>query len=160
MKKGPGHRSRARDKRGSADPQPTISPAAETHTMPRLIHLDGILEDWHPLQNDGAAPEYIPSQWTGPHVGKRLVDSYRTLAKLPMANGPRFHSGFWPEHVREWQDQLAELEADIEQQQADARAQNRTRILPSATEISRMETAIAWPATYLAKTRPILAKTV
>src|SRR5262249_61933815 len=128
--------------------------------MPRLIYVDSILEHWHPLQNGIALPEYVPSCWTGPHVGKHLIDGYRTLAKLPVANGPRFHSGFWPEWTREWTDELARLEADTEQLAAEARAANRVRILPTATEISRMEAAIGWPATYLAKTRPILAVTV
>ena len=128
--------------------------------MPRLLHLDGILEDWHPLQNGGTAPEYIPPRWNGPHVGKRMIESYQTLAKLPVANGPRFHSGFWLEWTREWTDEMARLGADAAQLEAEARAANRVRILPSAAEISRMEAAIAWPGHYLAKTRPILAVTV
>jgi len=128
--------------------------------MRRLLRGDDILEDWFPVHDDGSLPEYIPNQWTGPHVGKRLIESYRTLAKLPMANGPRFLSGFWPEWTREWTDEMARLEADAAQLEAEARAANRVHILPSAAEISRMEAAISWPGHYLAKTRPILAVTV
>jgi hypothetical protein len=126
--------------------------------MPRLIRVDEILEDWHPLHQT-PAPEYVPTQWDGPHVGRRLIEAFRTLAKLPVANGPRFCSGFWPEWTREWSDEMARLEADTEQLAAEARAANRVRILPTAIEISRMEAAIAWPARYLA-TRPILGRTV
>jgi hypothetical protein len=128
--------------------------------MPRLIRVDEILEDWHPLKNGSALPDYTPTRWNGPHVGKRLIDGYRTLAKLPVANGPRFCSGFWPEWTRGWTDEMARLEADVEQLEAEAKAANRVRIWPTAAEISRMEAAIGWPAAYLAKTRPILAVTV
>src|SRR5262245_472264 len=117
-------------------------PAAELSQMPRLIRVDAILEDWHPLANT-PAPEYIPTHWNGPHVGKRLIEAFHTLTRLPVANGPRFHSGFWPEWTREWTDEIARLEADTAQLEAEARAANRTRILPSAAEISRMEHAIA-----------------
>jgi hypothetical protein len=127
--------------------------------MPRLIRVDAILENWHPLAGT-PAPEHVPTHWDGPHVGKRLIESYRVLAKLPVANGPRFSSGFWPEWTREWTDELAQLEADTAQQEAEARAANRVRTLPTAAEISRMEATISWPAAYLARTRPILGRTV
>src|SRR5262245_59098376 len=109
--------------------------------MPRLIRVDAILEDWHPLA-DTPAPEYTPTHWSGPHVGKRLVEAFRTLARVPTANGPRFNSGAWPEWTREWTDEMARLGADAEQLAAEARAANRLRVLPSAAEISRMEAAI------------------
>src|SRR5262245_38116109 len=127
--------------------------------MPWLIRVDEILEEWHPLAGT-PAPEYVPTRWDGPQVGKRLTEAFRTLTRLPVANGPRFRSGYWPEMAKEWTDQLAELEADAAQLEVDARAANRVRILPSAAEISKMEAAISWPATYLAKTRPILAVSV
>src|SRR5262249_54112323 len=60
---------------------------------------------------------------------------------------------------REWTDEMARLEADTEQLAAEARAANRVRILPTAAEISRREAAISWPGRYLAKSRPILART-
>jgi hypothetical protein len=129
--------------------------------MPQLIRVDAILEDWHPLQNGSLRPEYLPTHWSGPHVGKRLAEAFHTLARLPTANGPRFRSGWWPEWTREWTDEMARLEADVAQIEAEARAANRVRILPSAAEISRMEAAIAWPGTYLVRAdRPHLARTV
>src|SRR5262249_51209734 len=128
--------------------------------MSRLIRVDQIVEEWHPLAGT-PAPEYVPTRWDGPQVGKRLTEAFRTLSRLPVANGPRFHSGSWPEWTREWTDEIARLEADIVQLEAEARAANRVRILPSAAEISRMEAAISWPATYLAwANRPHLARTV
>src|SRR5262249_49930950 len=115
--------------------------------------------DWHPLATT-PTPEYVPTRWNGPHVGKRLIEAFHALARLPVANGPRFHSGFWPEWTREWTAKMARLEAGARQPTAQARAANRARILPSAAEISRMEAAISWPGTYLAGPRPILARTV
>jgi hypothetical protein len=62
--------------------------------------------------------------------------------------------------MRDWSDELAILTSEIIDQEAAARAQNRVRIMLTAAEVSRMEAAIGWPATYLAKTRPVLAVTV
>ena len=40
-----------------------------------------LLREWHPLDNT-AAPEYVPPQWDGPHVGKRFAEAcaYRLIA--------------------------------------------------------------------------------
>ena len=127
--------------------------------MARLIRVDAILEDWHPLTST-QAPAYVPTRWDGPQVGKRLTEAFRTLSRLPMNGHPRAFGTAWPEYVREWSDELAILTGEISDQEAAARAQNRVRVMPSAAEISHMEAAISWPATYLAKTRPILAVTV
>ena len=63
--------------------------------MARLIQLDGkVVEEFSCL--DGPLPEYVPPNWNGAHVGFRLVEAFKTLARLPVANGPRFKSGYWP----------------------------------------------------------------
>jgi hypothetical protein len=126
--------------------------------MPRLIRLDTILEDWHPLANT-PAPEYVPTRWDGPQVGKGLTEAFRILSRLPMNGHPRAFGTAWPECAREWSDELAILTSEISDLEATARAQNRVRIMPSASEISRMEAAIGWPTRYLT-TRPILSRTV
>jgi hypothetical protein len=114
-----------------------------------------LLRDWHPLDHT-PAPEYIPPQWDGPHVGKRLAEALRTLR----INGyPRPFGNSWPTYQIEWSDALAQLEADETQQEQEARAKNWTRIIPSAAEIAHMETAIVWPARYLSHV-PQLLRTV
>jgi hypothetical protein len=117
-----------------------------------------LLRDWHPL-NHTPLPEYIPPQWDGPHVGKRLSEALRTLRYIPINSYPRAFGNSWPKYQIEWSDALAQLEADEAQQEQDARAKNWTRIIPSATEIARMETAIVWPASYLGHL-PQLLRTV
>src|SRR5215475_6032253 len=126
--------------------------------MSRLIRVEQIVEEWHPLAGT-PAPEYVPTRWDGPHVGKRLTEAFRTLSRLPMKGHPRPFGTCWPEYMRDWSDELAILTGELSDLEAAARAQNRVRILPSAAEISRMESAISWPGTYLAA-RPILARVV
>ena len=107
-----------------------------------------LLREWHPLDHT-PAPEYIPPQWDGPHVGKRLAQALRTLRYMPINGYPRPFGNSWPTYQIEWSDALAQLEADETQQERDARAKNWTRIISSAAEIAHMETAIVWPARYL-----------
>jgi hypothetical protein len=105
------------------------------------------------------APEYVPTYWIGPHVGKRLAEALRTLRHLPINGCPAGFTNSWPEYAIEWTDRLAQLEGDQEQQEQEAKARNWTRIVPSSVEISRMETAIVWPARYLGYV-PQLLRTV
>jgi hypothetical protein len=123
--------------------------------MSKLFRGDGSVADgWHPL--DGvAAPEWIPTQWDGAHCGVRLIQAFKTLWRVPTANGPRFHSGVWPASPMAWID-IVDVERswrlnpdgdDLHEAVADF---SRKRPKPSAEDISRMEAAIAWPARYLA----------
>lgn len=103
--------------------------------------------EWHPL--DGApAPEYVPPQWDGPHVGLRLIQAFKTLAAMPNRTLTGIGS-YWPEYWHDWADLLAREEMEQAQKEQEARSQNRVRIRPTAQEVSRMETAIVWPGRYL-----------
>jgi hypothetical protein len=73
--------------------------------MPWLIRVDQILEEWHPLAGT-PAPEYVPTRWDGPQVGKRLTEAFRTLSRLPMNGHPRAFGTCWPEYMRDWSDEL------------------------------------------------------
>jgi hypothetical protein len=103
-------------------------------------------DDWHPL--DGTpAPEYVPEHWTGPHVGLRLVQAFKTLANMPDPGSGSSH-GFWPVYFYEWDDLLAQEERDAQSKTDAASALNRAKIKPSAQDVSRMEQAISWPGRY------------
>jgi hypothetical protein len=122
--------------------------------MARLYSGTEIVDDWHPL--DGvAAPELVPAQWNGPHVGLRLADAWRVLSRMPWRSPyPRAFGRWWPPYRVEWTDLLAMLGAgELEALQREA---NRTRVLPSAKEISQMEQAIGWPMDYLGEARHVL----
>jgi hypothetical protein len=123
--------------------------------MARLFTGLEVIDDWSPL--DGIpAPEFIPTQWTGPHVGVRLADAWRILSKMPWRSPyPRTFGRCWPPYRVEWTDLLAMLGAsgELESMQREA---NRTRILPTAKEISQMENAINWPMQYLREARHVL----
>jgi hypothetical protein len=128
--------------------------------MARLLYnCTDVIENWHPLHQT-PAPEYVPEVWAGFHVGRRLVEAFRTLSRMPVQRGPRVFGSFWPEMQVEWFDELARVQADEAQQQADARAANRVRIRPTAVEISHMEAAIGWPGRYLIPHRTHLARVV
>lgn len=115
--------------------------------MARLFTGAEVIDDWNPL--DGVPPpDFVPIQWTGPHVGTRLADAWRTLIDLPMMwPGPRGYGSCWPPYRFEWDDLLSMIGAG--EFEAMARQRNRVRVLPSALDISHMETAISWCGTYL-----------
>src|SRR5215472_14877220 len=107
-----------------------------------------LLREWHPLDHT-PAPEYIPRQWDGPHVGKRLAEALRTLRHMPINGHPQSYVSSWPTYAHEWEDQLAQASSDQEQQQQEAAVKNWTKIIPTSAEIARMEISISWPARYL-----------
>jgi hypothetical protein len=122
--------------------------------MARLFTGVEVVDDWHPL-DDGPAPEFIPPQWTGPHVQLRLMDAWRVLSKMPWRSPyPRAFGRWWPPYRVEWTDLMAMLGGgELEELQREA---NRTRVLPSAKDISQMEQAIGWPMEYLDEPRCVL----
>jgi hypothetical protein len=115
--------------------------------MAKLFQGSEVVDDWHPL--DGVAPpEFVPPQWNGPHVARRLADAWLILARMPWRSPfPRAFGQTWPRYKLEWFDLLAIVGGG--ELAAMQREQNRTRILPSARQISEMEQAIAWPLDYL-----------
>src|SRR4249920_3253407 len=130
-----------------------LLPVAWFH-MARLFNGLETIDNWSPL--DGVpAPEYIPSQWTGPHVALRLADAWRVLSRMPWRSPyPRAFGRWWPPYRVEWTDLLAMLGAgELEAMQREA---NRTRVLPSAKDISQMEQSIGWPMDYLREARHVL----
>ena len=113
-------------------------------------------ENWHPL--DGVpAPEYIPPNWDGPHVGRRLIEGFKTLDRTPMRMLSSSFGSAWPAYRRDFSEYFAALVGDERAEHAPAAAErNRVRLMPSAVEITRMEAVIGWPGRYL-RGRPQLA---
>jgi hypothetical protein len=108
--------------------------------------------DWSPLDT-AEAPEYVPIAWHGWHVGVRLVEAFRILARMPQ-QAPSGHKTIWPLYqydVREYYAALVGASGEIaEDLQAD---RNRVRLQAGAADIQRMETALAWPAHFLGMDR-------
>jgi hypothetical protein len=88
-----------------------------------------------------AGREALPPLWDAALVGKRLVQAFVTLDRLPRLRGPRAPGGHWPRTVTEWADQLAQAELEESERRTRPQAANRTVIRPSAAEITHMETA-------------------
>ncbi|MGQ0446196.1 MAG: hypothetical protein ACT4O2_13990 [Beijerinckiaceae bacterium] len=88
--------------------------------------------------------ETLPPLWDAEHVGKRLVEAFVTLDRLPRVLGPRKPGGHWPRTLIEWADQLAQAELEESERQTRQQAANRTVIRPSAADITHMETAFTW----------------
>jgi hypothetical protein len=91
-----------------------------------------------------AGREALPPRWDADHVGKRLVQAFVTLDRLPRLRGPREPSGHWPRTVTEWADQLAQAGLEESERRTRQQAANRTVIRPSAADITHMETAFEW----------------
>lgn len=126
--------------------------------MAKLFCGNEVLDGWSPL-DDQPMPEYIPLQWTGPHVQLRLIDAWKILSKMPWRSPfPRAFGRWWPQYKVEFEDLLCMLGAgELESMQREA---NRVRLLPSAKEISQMERAIGWPMQYLTEPRHVLITNV
>ncbi len=92
---------------------------------------------------DGAREE-IPARWEAEHVGRRLVEAFATLDRLPRLKGPREPGGHWPQHAIEWVDRLAQAELSDAERRSREAAQNFTNLRPSSAEIAAMETALDW----------------
>ncbi|HUZ90620.1 MAG TPA: hypothetical protein VMU78_01765 [Methylocella sp.] len=91
-----------------------------------------------------AKRETLPLLWEADHVGKKLVQAFATLDRLPRVRGPREPGGHWPRTLTEWADRLAQAELEESERRARERAYNRTVIRPLAIEIQRMEAAFEW----------------
>jgi hypothetical protein len=116
---------------------------------------------WNPLEHVSAA-EYVPPSWDGPHCSVRLVQAFKTLAAMPVANGPRFKSGHWAQYPMEWIDIVAkehEWLNDPGQAREAAQQWARTRHRVTPAEVGHMEMALSWPAHYL-RTRPLVMRVV
>jgi hypothetical protein len=88
--------------------------------------------------------ETLPSRWDPDLVGKRLVQAFIALDRLPRLRGPREPGGHWPHTLTEWADRLAQAELTESERRARERASNRVVIRPTAIEIAQMETAFEW----------------
>jgi hypothetical protein len=85
----------------------------------------------------------MPSQWTPRHVGMRLIEAHRVLARVPMNLWPKQYGTAWPSFPQE---------APALKDRGDRRFvsdRNRTVMGASADEIDRMSEAICWPLQFL-----------
>jgi hypothetical protein len=117
---------------------------------------DELIRDWHPL--DGRpAPEFIPSRWDGVHVGQRLIEALRVLARLPMNGYPQDFGSARPNYFNDFEDQVGWLQPDPRSGLIPERPPlQMLKLRPSSVEIERMEKAIIWPGCYV-KDRRLLA---
>jgi hypothetical protein len=87
-------------------------------------------------------PEYdpIPENWTPEHMGKRVIEAFEVMMRLPKVPGPKEPGGNWPQifhdadDKRGWGQYLHDREDE----------KNRTRVRPSGIEIKRMEIIFDW----------------
>lgn len=108
-----------------------------------LIKRDPNLEPFDPLD----IVSDLPPQWSGPHVGLRLVDGFETLRAMPLGDHKSSAGSAWPSYMYEFDDLLAQQkQGELERTM---RAQNRTRVSPSVREITRAIEVCYWPTKYL-----------
>jgi hypothetical protein len=93
-------------------------------------------------EHDREQPEIfddpIPVRWTGRHVGRRLVDAFNVLHRMPPLQRPKDPGGNWPPHGYSKDD----LGGWSDQDKNDALM--RTVLKPTRAEITRMEGALEW----------------
>jgi hypothetical protein len=116
---------------------------------PELLVPAGSLDEWHPLSGL-AAPDYVPASWDGPQAGKRLIEAFGILRRMPFSFGPAQFGNSWPQYRHELADLNSQEGADDDQKRQLAEARNRVRTRPSANDVTRMELALGWTARYLA----------
>jgi hypothetical protein len=95
--------------------------------------------------------EGVPSEWTAEHVGNRLIEVARVVARMPMG-GMSSKSGMWPAYqtmTKAERDQILNEHSAAGTLTQYYATLNRVRIPPSSHEIARMEEAIGWPGEYL-----------
>ncbi len=98
-----------------------------------------------PLESPGSFWNGGPPQfWDADLVGKRIVQAFVTLDRLPRLRGPREPGGHWPRTVTEWADQLAQAELDESERHRRQKVTNHVVIRPTSGEIARMEEAFEW----------------
>jgi hypothetical protein len=85
-----------------------------------------------------------PPVWGPDLVGKRLVQAFVTLDRLPRLPGPREPGGHWPRTITEWADQLAQAELEESERQMRHQISNRVVIRPTAAQIAQMDAAFEW----------------
>lgn len=100
--------------------------------------------DAAPGEPDAPQSPALPAVWDAGLVGKRLVQAFVTLDRLPRLRGPREPGGHWPRTVTEWADQIAQAELESSERYARQQISNRVRIRPMAAEIAKMESALEW----------------
>lgn len=108
-----------------------------------MRHVD--IDEVRRILDETPAPE-PPAQWSGAHVGERMIEAFRILDRLPEAVYPRQYRStlaFLCDLGRDFADAVT-AEAT-----RDKRAFSWGRIRPSPAEISRMERAFDWPGHYL-----------
>jgi len=93
-----------------------------------------------------SAAQKVPraAMWEAELIGKKLVQAFVTLDRLPRFRGPREPGGHWPRPLTEWTDQLAQAELDESERQARQDISNRVTIRPTAAEIAQMEAGLEW----------------
>src|SRR6516162_7971851 len=105
-------------------------------------------QDWNPLDLPPVEQEYIPEQWTGPHVGTRMVEGFECLSRMPPETVRR-RLGYWPEYLYDYVDGVAQQDADQQVKDQTAAQRNRIRMRPTAQQISRMHKVVTWAGAYI-----------
>lgn len=134
---------------GSASDQPLTERAATAARAELRGDRAGILGAiGHPApQPLLARARRVPERWSFLHVMERMEESFRILARLPIATRPRGYVNSMPYYLYDRGDLNAQMETyELERM---TRMRNRVRIAPSPAEIARMEEALRWPTLFL-----------
>lgn len=94
----------------------------------------------------------LPTRWTARHVGMRLIEAHRIVARMPGNIWPKQYGTAWPVFRQEMA--LADRDATFVRER-----NSRINIGAGADEIARTGEALCWPLQFLSAT-PDVARDV
>lgn len=86
----------------------------------------------------------LPAVWTARHVGMRLIEAHRVVARIPANILPKQFGAAWPAYRHEFGEQVIQAGAGNL-----FRGRNAVYRGASADEMARCTEAIAWPLQFL-----------
>lgn len=113
--------------------QPVPVPAS-----PTLLKVN-VHEAPHRPADDG-----LPDTWTPEHVGKRIVEAFETLAKLPRVRGPKDPGNAWPQHLYDRADLNAQASLSEAEQRDRQRERHRTVGRATGEDLRRLDIVFDW----------------
>jgi hypothetical protein len=126
------------------DLTPPAGPGAELEPPPRDGLIPGTFRLLDPTRVGGIVDRpRAPRVWTGRHVGARLIEAHKVLARLPATIGPKEFGKAWPAYKHEFGEQVLQAGAGTLLFGRNAPLRGAT-----ADEVARMSEAIYWPMQF------------
>ncbi len=85
----------------------------------------------------------VPAKWDAQHVGRRIVDAWRTDARMPKPRGPKEPAAAWPPYLHEFADWTGLTAMETRERMQD-RNERLGRLPPTTDEITQRDHVLDW----------------